>query len=123
MFGGPARGSSQFIVTKRAGMSQFEAVAPAAKHARKRESATSVFRQKRLSDRIFLPAKNGGSSRDFFSCSSTEKYGAENRLPHWIGALVESAVPLEVFRMVPLWSVKKDRWPLEPGDAGVAVIE
>jgi hypothetical protein len=44
-------------------------------------------------------------------------------LLHWIGALLESAVPLAVFRIVPLWSVKKDRWPLEPGATGVAVTE
>jgi hypothetical protein len=36
--------------------------------------------------------------------------------------LVESAVPFAVLRIVPLWSVKKDRWPLDPGTTGVAVI-
>jgi hypothetical protein len=47
---------------------------------------------------------------------------AENPLFHWIGALLESAVPLEVFRIVPLWSVKNDRWPVEPDTTGVAVM-
>jgi len=44
VFGGPARGSSQFIVTKRAAMSQFEAVAIAANIAGKMERAGSVFK-------------------------------------------------------------------------------
>jgi len=39
------------------------------------------------------------------------------------GELVESAVPLELLRIVPLWSVKNVRWPVAPGVKGAAVIE
>ena len=103
VFGGPARGSSQFIVTKRAGMSQFEAGAIAATHDVKVERPTSIFSQTISSYWIFLAA---------------EKWRKPRRLPPMIlitlivlreesplqpsGALVESAVPLEVLRIVPL---------------------
>ena len=57
VFGGPARGSSQFIVTKRAAMSQFEAVAIVANIEGKMERAGSVFSQTLSSNWIFLAAK------------------------------------------------------------------
>jgi hypothetical protein len=43
IFGGPARGSSGFIVTKRAGTSQFEALANADRHAWTRERIAVVI--------------------------------------------------------------------------------
>lgn len=64
-FGGPARGSSQFIVTKRAAMSQFEDLAIAANIEERMERAGLVFSQALSSNRIFLAAKNGGSRVDF----------------------------------------------------------
>ena len=37
-----------------------------------------------------------------------------------IGVLEESARPFALARIVPLWSVKKDLWPVVPGVTGLA---
>lgn len=57
MFGGPARGASRFIVTKRTGASQFAAVVLPHKHARKKAWEASVFRETLSSDWIILAPK------------------------------------------------------------------
>ena len=39
-----------------------------------------------------------------------------------IGVLEASATPLALARIVPLWSVKKDLWPVVPSVTGLAAI-
>ena len=57
VFGGPARGSLQFIVTKRACASQFDAATTAANRASKMEWAASAFSQTGSSELNFQAAK------------------------------------------------------------------
>ena len=64
------------------------------------ERAARVLGQILSSDWIFPAAKNGGSRRDFLPWSS--RYRAKNLWFQPSGALLEFAVPLEVFRIVPL---------------------
>ena len=66
------------------------------------------------------PQKNRGSREGFLRLSLARI--AEKSRRQLIGVLVASAVPLDVLRIVPLKSVKKDRCPLDPGATGEAVI-
>ena len=64
--------------------------------------------------------KNGGSREGVLRLSLAGI--AEKSRRQLMGVLVASAVPLDVLRIVPLKSVKKDRCPLDPGATGEAVI-
>lgn len=66
--------------------------------------------------------KNGGSRQGFLRLSLSLAGIAEKSRRQLMGVLVASAVPLDVLRIVPLKSVKKDRCPLDPGATGEAVI-
>jgi len=62
VFGGPAGGSSQFIVTKRAGASQFAASAVLANERRKGDGKIEIS-QSSMHRRILSRGKEKGGSR------------------------------------------------------------